>query len=80
MKLIIASSEDGDWEGLYINGELVEEGHSLNWRRVISKHFLGDSFYIESMEDIEVKGKWLSEEGSFPILLEELLEKGSKCH
>lgn len=75
MKLVIVFSEAGDWEGLYINGELVEEGHSLNWRRVISKHFLRDSFYIEGMEDIEVKGEWLSEEGSFPILLEELLKK-----
>jgi hypothetical protein len=29
MKVIILTSQDGDWEGLFINGNLIDEGHTL---------------------------------------------------
>ena len=29
MKINYVMSEDGDWEGLYVNGKLKCEGHSL---------------------------------------------------
>jgi len=28
-KIIVLESQSGDWQGLYINGELIEQGHTL---------------------------------------------------
>lgn len=30
MKVILAQSSSGDWEGLYIDGHLTNEGHSIS--------------------------------------------------
>lgn len=32
MKLNIVMSEEGDWEGLYLDGNLVAQGHSITAR------------------------------------------------
>ena len=37
MKFHFMSSEAGDWIGLYINGELVEEGHSISEIKVTKR-------------------------------------------
>jgi len=34
-RIDIVAAEDGDWEGLYIDGKLAAEGHSLDTRRVV---------------------------------------------
>lgn len=36
VELVIASSECGDWEALYIDGKLVEENHRLFTDQVLS--------------------------------------------
>jgi len=57
----------GDWEGLYIDGALAEEGHSINWSDVLPK-LVG--FTIDS-----VQTRWdvdLDEWGACPYLLSEL--------
>ena len=43
-----------DWSGLYYNGKLVDEGHSIDWKYVIKKIFNCsiDSNYIDQ-EDFE---------------------------
>ena len=76
-KAIIIESDD--WEGLFINGKLVEEGHSLNqgesrikYFKKISKIYNFDienlyEFYIE--EDDE---DYLYKNGSFPLNINEL--------
>lgn len=33
-KIVIVTLSD-DWEGLYIDGELIEEGHSINYESVL---------------------------------------------
>lgn len=35
MKATIVYDEYGDWEGLYIDGKLVDEGHTLSTNRVL---------------------------------------------
>ena len=30
MKVILIGTQSGDWEGLYINGKLVEQGHNID--------------------------------------------------
>lgn len=42
-----------DWEALYIDGILYEEGHSLQWPRILQQ--LSDRLYITvTDEEIEV--------------------------
>lgn len=42
LKIQLVSSEEGDWQGLYVNETLVHEGHSIPVYKVISgiNHFL----------------------------------------
>lgn len=61
----LIETEDGDWVGLYVNGELIDEGHSLTsyqWIKVIKeyKHFDKVDIYIVD-EEIADKG--------FPVVL-----------
>ena len=48
-----------DWEGLYINGNLVTEGHQITNEELLE--ILGVDFNT-SLADID----WLEERGSFP--------------
>jgi len=33
--ITVITSEDGDWEALYLDGELKLEGHSLAWEHIL---------------------------------------------
>lgn len=56
-----------DWEGLYINGELVDQGHRINIKKWIGK--------ITDLEEMEVTSEWLGEEvGNLPDSLEDIPE------
>ena len=76
--VVHVSSVDGDWEGLYVNGNLICEAHSINFPRlldVLINNFQGD---IISFEE-ECAGDWLQEAGSFPETLCELHFQHSLC-
>jgi hypothetical protein len=57
-----------DWQGLYINGKLVEEGHNIPLDEIFK--YLG----IEG-RSITVNDEWLQEQGRLPENLDEV-EKG----
>jgi hypothetical protein len=68
-----------DWEGLFINGKLVKEGHTLNEGSSRVKVFLGLSkkynFDLEEMVETYVDEEdenMLNDIGSFPNMLDEL--------
>ena len=52
-----------DWAGVYFNGVLVDEGHSVNWHyvmhKLVNKHIL-------SFREFEVDAEWLEVEGGMP--------------
>ena len=56
MKALLILSEDGDWIGLYVDGKLELEGHSLRTQDVI--HALG----IEANQ-IEKSVEWFDGHG-----------------
>ena len=61
-----------DWEGLYVNGKLYDEGHSIPLDTF--KHALSDGW--KSWEDVELVGaEWLALEGSLPSELLDLYLK-----
>ena len=49
-----------DWEGVYIDGKLFEEGHDADWLRVLEHlgHRIADSIYADT--------EWLQARGSLP--------------
>lgn len=61
LKVDLVSSDEGDWEGMYINDVLVEEGHSLDLGNVLTllgieynKHtYHGDENLPDHLEDLE---------------------------
>ena len=68
-----------DWEGLFINGRLVEEGHTLHEGNSRVKYFSQLSKDYDFNLD-EMKELWITDEddeilyqyGSFPLTLDEL--------
>lgn len=56
-----------DWEGLYIDGKLVQEGH------VIQKDELLRHFGI-TLDTVEVAPDWLEDRGGFPEKLSDVEE------
>lgn len=54
-ELTIVSGED--WEGVYYNNQLIDQGHSINWRNVL-EHFgyTIKSKSIDSEEQWEILG------------------------
>ena len=61
-KLTIVTNND-DWDGMYLDGQLIDQGHQLDWEHILSK--LG--FILETKD---VDNDWLSECGSLTSKLE----------
>lgn len=65
-----------DWEGIYdIDGILIAEGHHLNFTKLFNEGYLKSGHKIE---EIEVEGYWLQEEGSLPYKYVDFLVKEGK--
>lgn len=58
-----------DWEGLYVEGKLKTESHSLNVREVLS---LLVGIKIERVSRIYIEQDYMEEIGSLPSLLSDL--------
>jgi hypothetical protein len=59
MKITVVGCPSGDWEGLFVNGQLVFEGHSISWWQAL------DALKIE-YETLEADDEWMMDHGSFP--------------
>lgn len=77
-KAVLLKSQDGDWEGLFINGKLYDEGHKLGegdyvrfWLGISQKFNIGPKDIIIS-EANNFDDEELQEVGGFPDLLCEL--------
>lgn len=61
--LSYVSSSNGDWCGIYIDDNLLTEGHSIpahEWLDIVENQS------IFKTQNLEVEGDWLEEGGSFP--------------
>ncbi len=57
--ITIVSSEDGEWKGIYINGKLEYEGHSIEYFDIL------DALQI-SYTRKEVSNEWIDARGDLP--------------
>lgn len=53
-----------DWEGLYVDGKLVEETHQIDWRARWVK--------LMGAETVEADYEWLENRGTLPENLEDV--------
>lgn len=65
------SSSDGDWEGLYIDGKLIDQNHSLCLGSMIEEicHYHNNATYLVdhiTFETKEANREWLFEECHLP--------------
>lgn len=70
-KLTLVRSDDGDWEGIYVNGVLHIEGHSLISRDWVD--LLSECKNISEVDYFVIEGKCLEEIGaSLPHYLSDI--------
>ena len=82
-KAILLKSDD--WEGLYVNGELAEEGHTLNQGYSRIQHFIKLSkmhnFNLEDMKEVDLNQEDIEKTedyGSFPDNISDFICKYDK--
>lgn len=75
-EIIVLNTQCGDWEGLFINGVLISEGHTLGegnqkkfWLKVFKQYNVDDitEKYLCDEDD-----EFLNDVGSFPQTIKEL--------
>lgn len=67
MKIVIAYSEDADWEGLYINGRLRREASYISADDVLRA--LDEDYEFRHCDE-----DWFEVEGCFPEQLDDVQE------
>ena len=75
--ICLLRSQDGDWEGIYINGKLIDEGHSLGegkseeyWMEIGRKY--NGELIIEELKDKDNKMVMIN--GSLPSNLNDFMD------
>ncbi|OPH61892.1 hypothetical protein BC351_01225 [Paenibacillus ferrarius] len=61
-----------DWEGLYYDGKLIEEEHTIQRKTLVDqmKHYT--TFNVEFKTINSVGMEWLQDEGSLPVYLDHI--------
>lgn len=67
-----------DWQGLYINGKLFDQGHSIEFERFL-RSMIGRQIIVENFKDhyleLDEDNEYLENYGhTFPIKLEDVVE------
>lgn len=56
-----------DWEGLYMDGKIVDQGHTINWQTMI------ENIFGVSVESVEANYEWLEKQGYYPVNLVDVI-------
>ena len=70
---VVSGTEE--WEGLYVDGELVMEDHSLRVHRLLD--YLRNHGYL-NIEWKYVEQEWLNDRGNLPTRLEDVPDESSQ--
>ena len=77
-KILVLSTQSGDWEGLFIDGKLISEGHKLGegnskkfWIDMCKKYELLYEDIVEKELNYEDE-QYMDLYGGFPTILSEL--------
>jgi hypothetical protein len=79
MKVLILSSQDGDWEGLFINGKLIDEaevlgeGGSKTYLLEMSEKYKFSTNDVSYLDVNDEDNEELMLSGNFPTEISELI-------
>jgi hypothetical protein len=65
VKITVVGHPGGDWEGLFVDGKLLCEGHRLEWWQVL------DALKVE-YATLEADEEWMYDVGRFPERLKDV--------
>lgn len=68
MTITFVSHAGGDWEGLYVDGQLVAEGHTLKWWDVLRALSI-------DYNTINADEEWMYDVGRLPEKLDEVVRE-----
>lgn len=71
-KVTIVNSTDGDWSGLFVNGKISFQSHSLPKHEMLDILSKNQPF---EYEELEVDGDWLADIGQFSENLSDIPEE-----
>lgn len=67
--VVVVNSSDGDWQGVYLNGKLIDQGHYNHADELLS-YLCKEHILITSVETNTVPSERLNKTGWLPQLLE----------
>lgn len=77
MEVIVLSTQSGDWEGLYVNGKLIFQGHSISdnginylWKMSEQYNFSRKDIKYKEADDQDEESVETS--GNFPEKIKDL--------
>ena len=68
--VVVVNSSNGDWQGVYINGEIIDQGH-YNHTDELLQYLCKERILVTSVQTNTVPSSWLNKTGWLPQLLED---------
>ena len=69
--IVFVTNED-DWQGVYVDGWLKDQGHNVSWLFVLET-LIGEE--IECVSSLTVDSNWLSGRGNLPYNFSDVVLK-----
>lgn len=66
---VVVNTSNGDWQGVYLNGALIDQGH-YNHADDLLRYLCKERILITSVQTNTVPSVWLNKTGWLPQLLE----------
>ena len=67
--VVLVNSSNGDWQGVYLNGRLIDQGH-YNHADELLQYLCKERILVTSVQTNTVPSAWLNKTGWLPQLLE----------
>lgn len=71
-RLILVSGDD--WEGLFLNGKILDEEHSIQWDNLVKYMKQFNTLDVNFVMLSPLGDEWLQNRGSFPEYFSEIPE------
>jgi pSer/pThr/pTyr-binding forkhead associated (FHA) protein len=67
--VVVVNSSNGDWQGVYLNGELIDQDHRIYTDELL-QYLCKEHILVISVQTSTVPSSWLNKTGWLPQLLE----------
>ena len=67
--VVVVNSSNGDWQGVYLNGKLIDQDHCI-YTDALLQYICKEHILVTSVQTNTVPSLWLNKTGWLPQLLE----------